>query len=172
MKGLMSGTAGLVGVLAGTLWVASGALAEDTTVGTDVKGQIEAVKSILSGVEMKLGRIAKSIEQADKDTDQLLAKIRAGADPKEVATELRRLIAVLDAVESGTKAAVVALTDARVILDRLKSDPTVVDSESLSLQVEMLFDSLATIEKAAEKADEDSAAVRSKLRNIVTIGRS
>ena len=172
MKGLMSGTTGLVGVLAATLWVASSTLAADTTPSGDVRGQIENVKSILSAVEMKLGSIAKSIEQADKDADEIIAQARTGTDSRKVAAELRRLNAVLDDADAGTMAAADTLAEVGTVLGRLKANPTVRSSKSLSMQVEILFDSVAELEKAVQKADEASAAVRSKLRKIATLARS
>ncbi len=168
MKGMMSGITLLVGVLAGTLGMASGTVAADSF-STDVARQIEKVKSILSEVEVALGGIAERIEKADKDADVLIAKIRAGASPKEVAAELKRLIAALDAADARTMDASARLAEVRAILKGLRGHPSVQGSKLLSAQVRMLFNSVAKLQKTVEEVTEDSAAVRAKLARITAL---
>lgn len=168
MKGIMSGKTLWVGVMAGTLGLASGILKADGF-STNVKRQIEKVKATLSEVEQTLDDVAGSIEQADKDADVLIDKIRTGTDPKEVAAELKRLIAALDAADARTTGARVRLGDVRSVLNGLRGHPSVQGSKLLSAQVQMLFDSVATLEKTVDEVTEDAAAVRAKLAGITAL---
>ena len=168
MKGMMSGITLLVGVLAGTLGMASGTVAADSF-STDVARQIEKVKSILSEVEVALGSIAKRVEKADKDADVLIAKIQAGASRKEVTAELKRLIAALDDADARRMNASDRLGEVLAILNGLRSNPTVQGSRLLSVQVRMLFNSVAKLQKIVEEVTEDSAAVRAKLARITVL---
>ncbi len=168
MKGIMSGKTLWVGVIAGTLGLASGIVKADGF-STNVKRQIEKVKATLSEVEATLDGVAESIEQADKDADLLIAKIQAGISPKEVAAELKRLLAALDAADARTMDASVRLADAVAVLNGLRTHPAVQGSKLLSAQVQMLFDSVATLEKAVDEVTEDLAAVRAKLSGITAL---
>ena len=127
------------------------------------------IRSILSEVEVALGGIAERIEKADKDADVLIAKIRAGASPKEVAAELKRLIAALDAADARTMDASDRLGDVLAILNGLRSNTTIQGSKRLSVQVQMLFNSVAKLQKIVEEVTEDSAAVRAKLARITVL---
>ena len=168
MKGIMSGKTLWVGVMAGTLGLASGILKADSF-STNVERQIEMVKATLSEVEATLDGVAESIEQADKDADVLIAKIRTGTSRKEVAAELKRLLAALDAADARTMDASARLADVVAILRGLRGHPTVQRSKLLSAQVQMLFESVATLEKTVDELTEDSAAVRAKLAGITAL---
>ena len=99
----------------------------------------------------------------------LIAKIRTGTSRKEVAAELKRLLAALDAADARTMDASARLADVRAILKGLRGHPAVQGSKLLSAQVQMLFDAVATLEKTVDEVTEDSAAVRAKLAGITAL---